>query len=140
MTVTATRTLCTEDTHEVVDGVPVLTDAHSDGGYEWMDSIEEEGWWVCGAWGTDGWDLGEWPYVMVAVTKTADETGPLFGMATYCEGDVKTMFYRTQAAHWAAITAEAFNTWKMRDNGPDMPDTLEELADEFREPYSPNMS
>ncbi|WP_157884258.1 hypothetical protein [Arthrobacter alpinus] len=46
------------DTHEILSGVRVLTDAHEDGGYEWTKKIEEEGWVVCGAWGVDGWDLG----------------------------------------------------------------------------------
>ena len=140
MLATALRTTCTVDTHEILDGVRVLTDAHEDGGYEWMEKIEEEGWVACGAWGVDGWDLGQWPYVMVAVTKTADKAGPLFGMATYCEGDVKTTFYRTQAAHWAAITAEAFNTWKSRSDGPpNMPETADQLAPEYCQPYSLNL-
>ncbi|MCU1533106.1 MAG: hypothetical protein JWO49_2677 [Arthrobacter sp.] len=46
-------------------------------------------------WGCDGRDLGSWPYVMVAGIRTADRIGNLTGVATYCEGDVKTTYYRT---------------------------------------------
>jgi hypothetical protein len=41
---------------------------------------------------------------MVAGIRTADWIGNLFGVATYCEGDVKT-YYRTKRAQWEAITA-----------------------------------
>ena len=82
------KTVTTADTGETIDGVTVLGDYHMNGGYDWMELIEEHGWAVIPSWGCDGWDLGQWPYVMVAGTRTADSIGNLFGMATYCEGDV----------------------------------------------------
>jgi hypothetical protein len=65
--------MTTADTGETIDGVPVLVDYHMNDGYDWMDVIAEHGWAVIPSWGCDGWDLGQWPYVMVAGTRTADE-------------------------------------------------------------------
>lgn len=35
-----------------------------DDGYEFMEAGRTEGWQVISAWGEDGWDLGDWPYVV----------------------------------------------------------------------------
>ena len=37
------------------------------GGYEWMEEGLPEGWHVEPMWGRDGWNLGSWPYVVVAL-------------------------------------------------------------------------
>jgi len=107
MNAITTKTVTTEDTGETIDGVTVLGDYHENGGYDWMELIGEHGWAVIPGWGSDGWDLGNWPYVMVAATRTADSIGNLFGVATYCEGDVSCTFYRTKARQWDAITEQA---------------------------------
>ena len=65
------RTVTTVDTGETVHDVPVLVDYHMNDGYDWMDVISEHGWAVIPSWGCDGWDLGQWPYVMVAAIRTA---------------------------------------------------------------------
>ncbi|MDQ0733537.1 hypothetical protein, partial [Arthrobacter sp. B1I2] len=98
MNAITTETVTTADTNEAIEKVSVLRDYHENGGYDWMELIEAEGWAVLGVWGCDGWDLGQWPYVMIAVTRTADTIGGLFGVASYCEGDVKTTYYRSQRA------------------------------------------
>jgi hypothetical protein len=49
---------------------------HVNGGYEWVELIEEHGWAELSSWGSEGWDLGQWPYVMVAATRTAAASGP----------------------------------------------------------------
>jgi hypothetical protein len=82
MNAIATATVTTKDTGEAIEGVSVLGDYHMNGGYDWMELIEAEGWAVIPSWGCDGWDLGQWPYVMVAATRTADSIGNLFGVAT----------------------------------------------------------
>lgn len=87
-------TITTEDTGETIHDLPVLVNYHMNDGYDWMDVISEHGWAVIPSWGCDGWDLGQWPYVMVAGIRTADKIGNLFGMATYCEGDVKTYWWK----------------------------------------------
>lgn len=129
----------TADTHEEIRDVPVLRDYHMNGGYDWMELIEGEGWAVISSWGCDGWDLGQWPYVMVAAIRTADSIGNLFGVATYCEGDVKTTYYRTQRAQWEAITEHAFFYWKNgQAHGPaDLPETAAELPSGYRGPCRP---
>ena len=130
------RTMTTVDTGETVHDVPVLVDYHMNDGYDWMDVISEHGWAVIPSWGCDGWDLGQWPYVMVAGIRTADEIGNLFGMATYCEGDVRTTFYRTKARFWTAISEQAFFHWKNgQAHGPDdLPEAAAELPSRYRIP------
>ena len=100
-----------------------------------MEAIEAEGWTVLGSWGCDGWDLGQWPYVMVAAIRTADAIGNLFGVASYCEGDVTCTFYRTQHAQWEKITEHAKNG---QAHGPaDLPEAAAELPSRYRGPYRP---
>ena len=137
MSITTLSAVATQDTKEVITGVPVLTDYHLNTGYDWMEEIEAEGWAVIPNWGIDGWDLGQWPYVMVAGMRTADEQDQLFAMATYCEGDVKTTWYRTQAAHWAAISEQAHFSWSMgQATGPkNLPATAADMSARCSQPY-----
>jgi hypothetical protein len=140
MNAVSTRTVTTKDTGEVIEGVTVLGNYHMNGGYDWMELIEAEGWAVIPNWGCDGWDLGQWPYVMVAGIRTADSIGDLFGLATYCEGDVTCAYYRTQARQWDAITEHAFFNWKNgQAQGPgDLPEAAAELPSRYRMPYTLN--
>ena len=136
MNAITTESVTTADTGEVIPDAPVLRDYHANGGYHWMDLVAEHGWTVIPSWGSEGWDLGQWPYVMVAGIRTADEAGNLFGMATYCEGDVRTTFYRTKARFWEAITEQAFFHWKNgQAQGPeDLPEAAGELPGRYRRP------
>ncbi|WP_353713505.1 hypothetical protein [Arthrobacter sp. K5] len=138
MNAIATATITTADTGEEIDGITVLRDYHLNGGYDWMDLIAEHGWAVIPSWGSEGWDLGQWPYVMVAATRTADRIGNLFGVATYCEGDVTCTYYRTKARQWDAITEQAFFQWKNgQAHGPaDLPEAAAELPSRDRQPYT----
>ncbi|NHW49528.1 hypothetical protein HAV21_21980 [Paenarthrobacter sp. MSM-2-10-13] len=138
MTAVSKKTVTVADTQETIDGLTVLGDYHMNGGYDWMELIEEHGWAVLSSWGSDGWDLGQWPYVMVAVTRTADSIGNLFGIATYCEGDVTCTYYRTKARLWDAITEQAFSSWKNgQAQGPaDLPEAAAELPSRYRMPYA----
>lgn len=138
MNAITTATITTQDTAEILFNVPVLGDYHMNTGYDWMEDIEPAGWVVLPSWGCDGWDVGQWPYVMLALLRTNDAEGELFAMATYCEGDVKTTYYRTQSAQWAAITAYAFWQWKngQADGPADLPETIEDLPVKYRTPYT----
>ena len=140
MTAVSKKTVTVADTQETIDGLTVLGDYHMNGGYDWMELIEEHGWAVLSSWGSDGWDLGQWPYVMVAVTRTADSIGNLFGIATYCEGDVTCTYYRTKARLWDAITEQAFFSWRNgQAHGPDdLPEAAAELPSRYRQPYTVN--
>ena len=132
MNAVSKKTVTLADTGETIDGVTVLGDYHMNGGYDWMELIEEHGWAVLSS-----WDLGQWPYVMVAATRTADSIGNLFGIATYCEGDVTCTYYRTKARLWDAITEQAFFHWKNgQAQGPaDLPEAAAELPSRYRMPY-----
>ncbi|RAN79180.1 hypothetical protein B5P43_14695 [Bacillus sp. SRB_336] len=135
-----TMTVTTADTKEVIEALPDLGNWHGgDGGdgYDWMGRIEARGWHVIGNWGCDGWDLGRWPYIMLAGFRIRDEAGDLWGMATYCEGDVTTTWHRTQAAHWDAISHHAHFYWKSgQADGPDtLPATAEKMPPEWKRPY-----
>jgi hypothetical protein len=136
MNAIAIDTVTTADTHEEIRNVPVLRDYHVNGGYDWMEVIEAEGWTVLSSW---GWDLGQWPYVMVAAIRTSDAIGNLFGVASYCEGDVTCTFYRTQHAQYEKITEHAFFSWTNgQAHGPaDLPETAAELPGRYRGPYRP---
>ena len=142
MNAITTKTVTTQDTGETIDGATVLGDYHENGGYDWMELIGEHGWAVIPSWGSDGWDLGNWPYVMVAATRTADSIGNLFGVATYCEGDVSCTYYRTKARQWDAISEHAFFQWKNgQAHGPDdLPEAAAELPSRYRMPYMANVA
>lgn len=120
-----TRTVSAEDTGEALRA-PVLLDYHMNTGWDWMEEIDEKtGWHPVANWGSDGWDLGQWPYVII-VTAHVNYEGRLFwGLGTYCEGDVTTRWYKDRVERWEAIAREAFFYWKLgqSDGPPDLPDT-----------------
>lgn len=35
-------------------------------GYDWISRCDDAGWQVPASWGRDGWDVGEWPYQVIA--------------------------------------------------------------------------
>ncbi|MET3165268.1 UNVERIFIED_ORG: hypothetical protein ABIB19_003702 [Arthrobacter sp. UYEF10] len=139
MNAVRTASVTTQDTNEVIPAAVVLGDYHLNDGYDWMDLIGEHGWAAVPGWGSEGWDLGQWPYVIVAATAATDNTGKLYGVATYCEGDVTCTYYRTQARQWDAITEHAFFSWKHgQAHGPaDLPEAAAELPSRDRQPYAP---
>ena len=126
--------------------VTVLDTPHRDiygEGYDWMARLTGTGWHELSSWGRDGWDLGSWPYIIFAVTKTEDEAGELFGYCTYVEGDVAARWYRNREARSQAISKEAF--WYWASGQADGPEALEGLnPQEFRpidglcEPFNPD--
>lgn len=62
--------------------------AASDDGYDDMDLATKRGWRVLSAWGRDGWDLGEWPYVTFAIKDATEDTAKgRYLLLTTCEGD-----------------------------------------------------
>ncbi|MBG0741103.1 hypothetical protein IV500_17165 [Paeniglutamicibacter antarcticus] len=132
-----TATVTTADTKEVIEGLPVLGNWYNGDGYDWMGRVEARGWQVISGWGCDGWDLGSWPYIMIAGTRTRDEAGELWGMASYCEGDVTTTWHRTRDAHWEEISRHAHFHWQSgQSDGPaTLPATAEKMPPEWKRPY-----
>ncbi len=48
----------------------------SSDGYDDMELAERQGWRTLANWGRDGWDLGEWPYVMIYTQETRGRFDP----------------------------------------------------------------
>lgn len=131
----------TKDTDERVEYLAPANghldnDGYSITGYEWQEAAAETGWVTVPSWGKGGWDAGQWPYVMVAIAKGIDENGTFFGMTTYCEGDLETTFYRTQAAHWEAVSRWCHWNWTNdQGQGPEgLPKDFDECGPEIRRP------
>lgn len=117
-TETMTRTI-TADTGETVTVPALPVDDRAGDGYDWIDALEGTGWTVLPSWGAEGYDAGAWALIVLAVARTRDEGGELFGLGVYVEGDTRAHWYRTQAEHWEAITAEVFFHWTMEQaDGP----------------------
>jgi hypothetical protein len=77
-TETMTRTVTT-DTAEAVTAPALPADDRAGDGYDWMDTLDGTAWSVLPNWGSEGWDAGAWPYIIVAVARTRDRcssTGP----------------------------------------------------------------
>lgn len=133
----ATSTITTKDTNEVITFTAPAgredDNGYSRDGYDWMEAASETGWHTLSGWGKDGWDAGQWPYVMVSLAKTSDEHGPLYGMTTYCEGDMDTTFYRSQMEQWKAITE--WCRWNWEHGQGDGPKLTKEEVEANREVY-----
>lgn len=96
-------------------------------GYDWIEAAATTGWHVIGSWGKDGWDCGQWPYVLMALAKGSDEHGNFYGITTYCEGDLATTFFRSQQEQWKAITEWCLWNWEHgQGDGPKV--TQEQVA------------
>jgi len=105
-------------------------------GLDWMGGRNEKGWLTLSCWGEDGWDLGEWPYVIFMLRLT-DSTAEV---CVYCEGDLTTTTYsgghretRLRAA-FADIDVSAKWYWDRQVAGP--PD---DEPNRGRGPYSNKM-
>ena len=102
-------------------------------GYDWMSALSG-GWVALALWGRDGYDLGQWPYQVLAVCPphhVADSRS--FAIATYTEGDVEVSAYLREEALADAISRYAHGVWLLAGNGPDaLPQRYEEVPDEFR--------
>ena len=82
-----------------------------DDGYDIMEPAIERGWRPIGAWGSDGWDLGSWPLVVIYHRDHADASQ----LAYYVEGDLTVYRYPTRDLRDAATDCLAFWHWKHDD-------------------------
>jgi hypothetical protein len=73
----------------------------SDDGYGDMEVNESEGWETISGWGEDGWDMGNWPYVMLSKRWTTDKN--LFEVLSVCEGDHSYYSFATIEDAYAAL-------------------------------------
>src|SRR5690242_19666271 len=49
--------------------------SRSDDGYSDMEVAAEDGWQAVAGWGRNGWDLGNWPYVVISVRDRVEVFG-----------------------------------------------------------------
>jgi hypothetical protein len=63
--------------------LPDLPD-YAEEGYDWISRLSN-GWYAVPGWGKDGWDLGNWPYVIVAFYDGNEKERLPYGIAT-CRG------------------------------------------------------
>jgi hypothetical protein len=92
------------------------------GGYEWMEEGLPEGWHAEPIWGRDGWDLGAWPYVIVALF--IDDERERYAVTTYIEGDINVKRYQSRGALYVAVNEIAEFHWRLgQSRGPrDLPE------------------
>ena len=116
--------------------LPPLPAADGDTGYDWIHALRGTEWWVVTNWGVDGWDLGNWPFVVVA-TCSVLPTGP-YGVAVYVEGDVAVRSYGSHAERITALDRIAEFYW--RQDGGSGPDDLPDTGPLRREHCGPHGS
>ncbi|MHA6969451.1 hypothetical protein ACX5K5_17355 (plasmid) [Glutamicibacter bergerei] len=123
----------TADTGRRVNA-PSLPESVWDHGYEYMDLASQHGWGAIGSWGKDGWDLGDWPYMIIFYRGPSEATGNAWGVGQYIEGDLETKYYETRESFLGAMDRKAFDHWKFHTEQapPNLPEKFEDLPEEFR--------
>lgn len=109
-----------------IDLLPDLPDDewHSGDGYDWIQELRGSGWRVIQAWGAEGWDLGSWPYQIIAHCDRPD--AGVYGVVTYTEGDTHVEAFGSREARDATTNQIAVNCWINNENGPD--DLTEDMS------------
>jgi hypothetical protein len=89
------------------EGVWAVAQMSGGDGYDRMDIAEKAKWWAVASWGRDGWDLGQWPYVIVY-----HRDGETFELATNVEGDADCYSFPTRELRDEATDHLAFWYWQ----------------------------
>ncbi|GAA3085658.1 hypothetical protein GCM10020000_85130 [Streptomyces olivoverticillatus] len=115
-------------------------DFYEGDGYDWMRLLPV-GWRaVGGCGGSEGWDLGAWPYSVVAHYDCP--LGVIYGLAQFTEGDVEVRAFGSRGARDAATDEIALGNWLHWENGPGGLPAAGTAADgipaRFRGPYRPS--
>lgn len=88
----------------------------ADDGHEFAHNGERLGWKAVYAWGLDGWDLGDPPYVTYLFRDHVAGHGEVeYQRASYCEGDVTVETYATPDDRSDDTDEAALFYWKNRD-------------------------
>jgi Domain of unknown function (DUF3846) len=90
--------------------IPRLPPRDHGGGYDWMEALSG-GWRPVGLWGSDGWNLGTWPYVIVACY---DGDG-VSAFVVYVEGDIEIRSFTTEEVRDREIDRFAVEHWNHHD-------------------------
>lgn len=82
-------------------------------GYDRAQYVERFGFEPVSGWGRDGYDLGEWPYVMVFFRDRSEELrGSVFEVVVNVEGDAYSHEFPTAGEREAWVDDWAFREWK----------------------------
>jgi hypothetical protein len=105
-----------------------------EGGYDWIATLAN-GWYPVGSWGAAGWDLGTWPYAIVAHYDGPD----CYAHALYVEGDLTITTAHTRAERDAHTDRTAWYYWRngTADGPADLAADDEHVAPDHRGPYQP---
>lgn len=113
-------------------------DGVNDDGYDFIASSDAGKMWrTLSGWGADGWDLGDWPFVIVQVAQEGTGDALAYLVRTRVEGDLDVWRFRTQKEAYAKIDHLAW--WYWLRNGERYGLTREALGadvDRYRGPYS----
>ena len=122
---TPTRPIMTRDelaAHHVTSYGRDFT--QSDDGYDDMEVNERKGWKAIPVWGRDGYNLGEWPYVVISHgTRKVDAPGPgRYRLLSVCEGDHEVYAFDSVADRDAATDylfvwyglGKGYDTWEVK--------------------------
>jgi hypothetical protein len=117
--VTAVR----QDKGEHIKLLPALPNRWGGDGYDWMEELSG-GWRPVASWGSQGWDLGSWPYVIVAICRIrTEDQGTVWGVCTYVEGDLTVESFTRYEDLIAAVDKIAEFYWRHAERGPnDLPE------------------
>lgn len=121
----------------------------SDDGYDDMEANDgRKGWRSVAGWGRDGWDLGEWPYVVVSHGTLAGDGPGKYRLLSVCEGDHTVYAFdspddRDAATDylfvWYGVSRE-YDTWMAEGLTYDSREALDvgtlRVPERFRGPFS----
>lgn len=125
----------TTDTEEIISEKNLPSAEWCDG-YDYIERAESRGWTALALWGKDGYDFGQWPYVIGFVRVVRDGARRLYGFGVYVEGDLTTDYYRSWDACNEAISRQAFWYWNAgQSDGPkDLAAKFEDMQAHYKVP------
>lgn len=91
-------------------------------GHEWREKATEYGWYVPGSWGREGWNLGKWPYMQIALWDSYETM--VYAFVVYIEGDLEVHAYKSPIGRDTAVTEIAARWWRAgwADGPADLPE------------------
>lgn len=88
-------------------------------GWDFLQMLPSAGWQSIKAWGRDGWHLGDWPHVVIAVRRCI-HSGQ-FEVCEYVRGDVTITTWPDMDVAERQIDALAAIWWQRTARGPTRP-------------------
>ncbi len=105
----STNPISVERTCRVIGG------SYCDDGYGFIEAANADGWRAISAWGRDGWDLGDWPYVVYVFRGDTER-------AWYCEGDITIETFASAEDREQATNEAALFYWREEEWASDPSD------------------